>query len=137
MGAVELIEQAERNLLYANKALKSIKEMERLKYGGFVICDDGCDRWLAEEDDWEEALEEAVESVLKGKYENFDEREMEGEAYNCFCNDCPALFSRIGCGRYNHKQSKLIELLSEKMEDHELKEVVEYLGLEEEDEDDE
>ncbi len=78
------------------------------QYGDYVMCDDGQDRWLTLSDDYSEALEEVVESVLEGKLENDG-----GDCYGELCSNCSVLYSRIGSGNYNNDIDELRKMLEE------------------------
>ena len=96
--------------------------------GGYVLVDDEADRWLAEKDDYVDALKAVITAVVeKGHY--LDDSEGMSAPYDALCRECPALYSRSGCGRHNDDEPALLKMLAETLDEDKVNEIAEYLGI--------
>lgn len=101
-------------------------------YGDYVLVDDEADRWLAEKDEFVDGLKAVLYAVVeKGRFMDDDDA---SAPYDYLCNECPALYSRIGSGTYNNKTADLLALLAETLDDSDVEEITDYLGIEIEEE---
>lgn len=89
--------------------------------------DDDTDRWLCEESNFQVALEATVEKAIDGSFAEDDA----SEYYDYFCQLCPALYSRIGCGKFNYKIKELRDRLAGSLTEEQIEEIFEFLLIEE------
>lgn len=95
--------------------------------GDYVIVDDGQDRWTAARENFDEALESVIESVLDGSI-NPDPDEGYQPAYDKLCTACGCLYSNIGSPHdidslIDEMESDVIDMLA----------IFEALGIEDDD----
>ena len=94
-------------------------------YGDFVVVDDDQDRWVGRLEDYQSGLDLIAKNALTGRYE----RECLHEAYSDLCNECPALYSRIGLGEFNKDVAGLVKALDESVTREGVEEILAYLGI--------
>lgn len=119
---LELANSVERDLGGAER-----RGLDLTDIGDYVIVDDGHDRWIALRDQFDEALEDVIESVLDGSMTP-DPDENHRWAYDSLWRKCGCLYSRIG------SPSDIYDLVAElECEDEMMLEIFDALALEDED----
>lgn len=120
---VDAMETATNNLATANAILADLDGGRKscltiTGYGEYVLVDDGSDRWIASEADFQESLDTVINAALDGVYDADDEGKK--EAYDDLCYECDALYSRIGTGKYNRDLPGLRDLLADCCDEDEI-----------------
>ncbi len=99
---IDLAEQVYDSLRGTRTSTYRVKEYDH----GFVMVDDGQDRWLSSSEDYSAALYQVVQGVIDDKIE-------EDDAYERLCDKCGCLYSRNGSGDYNDDLSGLRVLIED------------------------
>ena len=118
------IDTAEVRLDLAKETNSEFRGMVSSFIAGYVVVDDGMDRWISTEEDFDLAMEGVVEDVLDGSLVP-DPDEGYQPAYDRLCAASYALYSRIGSP---NSIDDLIESL--KCDHSDMLEIFEALGIE-------
>ncbi len=121
------IKRAEKILYDLGGGGREYDTITLTRFGDYILVDDGADKWLGDYDTYARALESVLTACIeKGMYDD----PLDGSEYDHLCNDCSALYSRIGSGEYNNKTGELLTLLAETLDADEVAEIAYELGIE-------
>lgn len=94
--------------------------------GNYYIINDGQDRWLVEQSDYDDAIAMIVNNVLTGDYDrHLGGNPIDCEFYNAICGSVDVIYSRCN-------SSTVADVFALELEPEDTQEIIDQLSLEDE-----